>query len=104
MQVVNWSDILDVSDVQLVYLGGKLHHCQQVPVKLSLASRTGLGSQQLTIHASGMSLEVVFPRGTTAKMESLSMPRFSSSGKALVGQVEVVTFDMVAMGPLDDVG
>lgn len=37
-------------------------------------------------------------------MESLSMPRFSSSGKALVGQVEVVTLDMVAMGPLGDVG
>lgn len=104
MQFVNWFDILEVSDVQLVYLGGKSHHCQQVPVKLSLASRTGLGSQQLTIHSSGMSLEVVFPRGTTPKMESLSMPRFSSSGKALVGQVEAVAFDMVAMGSLGDVG
>lgn len=66
MQVVNWSDILEVSDVQLVYLGGKSHHCQQVPVELSLARRTGLGSQQPTIHPSGMSLEVVLPRGTTA--------------------------------------
>lgn len=37
-------------------------------------------------------------------MESLSMPRLSSSGKALVGQVEGVSFDMVAMGSLGDVG
>lgn len=66
MQVVNSSDIFEVSDVQLVYLGGKSHHCQQVPVELSLASRTGLGLQQLTIHSSGMSLEVMLPRGTTA--------------------------------------
>lgn len=36
-------------------------------------------------------------------MESLSMPRLSSSGIALVGQVEVVLFDMVAMGSLCDV-
>lgn len=37
-------------------------------------------------------------------MESLFMPRFSSSGKALVGQVEVVTFDMVAIQSLGDGG
>lgn len=31
------------------------------------------------------------------------MPRLSSSGRALVGQVEVVSFDMVAIESLGDV-
>lgn len=94
MQFWNWLVILDVSDVQLVYLGGRSHHCQQLPVDPSLASCTGLGSQQPTIQSSGMSVSVALPRGTTAKIESLSMLRFSSSGMALVGQV---TKDIVAL-------
>lgn len=94
-QLANSSIILDVLDVPLVYLGGRAHHCQQSQVdRFALTICTEAGAQQLTIQGSGMRLAVVLPRGATAKGRSMGVPRFSSSGRALVGQV---ANDMIAL-------